>query len=89
MIDRDLIAISVLKIALIFFLVEEKIVFGRVVGPDIFDGFVDFAFVLYLLQVLEHFERRSRPHGVVDQLFFRGQGASSSFDASSSVQYIV
>ena len=62
LIDRDLMVVSALKIALIFFLVEEEIVLGGVVGPDVFDRFVDFTLVFYLLQVFEHFERRTRTY---------------------------
>ena len=52
LIDRDLIAVFVLKIALIFLLVEEEIVLGGVVGPDVFDRFVDFTLVCKSIGVL-------------------------------------
>lgn len=55
----------------IFLLVEEKVVFRRIIGPNILDGFVYLAFVLDLLQVFEHLQRRPRTHGIIDQLLFR------------------
>ena len=80
LIDRDLIAVFVLKIALIFLLVEEEIVLGGVVGPDVFDRFVDFTLVFYLLQVFEHFERRTRTYCIVDEFIFRcGPGGIFEF----------
>ncbi len=48
-----------LKIRLIFqsilLLVEEEVFFGGVVGPDIFDAFVGFAFVFDFLEVFDYF----------------------------------
>ena len=73
LIDRDLIAVSVLEIALIFFLVEEEVFFAGVVGPDIFDAFVDFAFVFHLLKVFDDFEGCSRTHGIINQFVFGGR----------------
>jgi len=64
LIDRDLIAVFVLKIALIFLLVEEEIVLGGVVGPDVFDRFVDF----------------TRTYCIVDEFIFRcGPGGIFEF----------
>ena len=57
LIDRDLIVVSVLKIALIFFLVEEEIFFAGIIGPDIFYTFIYFTFIFHLLQVFNNFER--------------------------------
>ena len=45
------------KLPSIFLFVEEKIVFARIIGPDILDAFIDVALVLDLLQILDHFER--------------------------------
>ena len=56
LIDRDLIAVFVLKIALIFFLVEEEVIFAWVIRPNVFDAFVDVAFVFDLLEVFDYFQ---------------------------------
>jgi hypothetical protein len=34
---------------LVFFLVEEEIFFGWIIGPNLFDAVVCFAFIFYLL----------------------------------------
>ena len=41
---------------LIFLLVEEEVFFGGVVGPDVLDAFVGFAFVFDFLEVFDYFE---------------------------------
>ncbi len=57
-----------------------EIVLGGVVGPDVFDRFVDFTLVFYLLQVFEHFERRTRTYCIVDEFIFRcGPGGIFEF----------
>ena len=56
LIDRDLATVSVLKIALIFFLIEEEVIFAWVIGPNVFDAFVDVAFVFDLLEVFDYFQ---------------------------------
>ena len=56
LINRDLIVVFVLKIALIFFLVEEEVIFAWVIGPNVFDAFVDVAFVFDLLEVFDYFQ---------------------------------
>ena len=56
LINRDLIVVFVLKIALIFFLIEEEVVFAWVIRPDVFDTFVDVAFVFDLLEVFDYFQ---------------------------------
>ena len=73
LIDRDLIAVYVLKIALIFLLVEEEVFFAGVVGPNVFDTLIDFTFVFHFLEVLDDFERNSRAHGIIDKLVFGGR----------------
>lgn len=52
----------------ILLFVEEEVFFGGVVGPDVFDAFVGFAFVFDFLKVLYHFEGRAAALGVVDEL---------------------
>ena len=42
---------------LVLLFVEEKVILGRIVRPDVLDAFVDLAVVLELLKVLYHFER--------------------------------
>ena len=54
LIDRDLIIVSVLKIALIFVFVEEEVLLAGIVGPDFLYAFVYFPVVLKVLQVLEY-----------------------------------
>ena len=41
--------VPVLKIALIFFLVEEKIFFTRIVGPNIFSTLIYLTFIFHFL----------------------------------------
>lgn len=52
---------------LILILVEEEVFFGGVVGPYVFDGLVDFAFLFEFLEVFYHFHRGSAADGVVDE----------------------
>ena len=63
----------------IFLFVEEEVFFGGVVGPDVFDAFVGFAFVFHFLEVLDDFEGRSGTLGVVDE-FFTGGGPWRVFE---------
>ena len=63
----------------ILVLVEEEVFLGGVVGPDILDGFVDVALVLYLLQVLDHLKWRAATDGVIDK-FLLGCGPGSVFE---------
>ena len=65
--------VSVLKIVLILVFVEEKILFRWIVGPYLFNTFVYVAVVLDFLQVLNHFERRAGPSGIVNQFLFRSR----------------
>ena len=57
---------------LVFVFVEQEVLLGGVVGPNVFDGFVDFAFVFEFLQVFDHFHRSAGTHGVVNQFVFGG-----------------
>ena len=41
-----------LRLFLILILVEQEVFLGGIVGPDVFNAFIDIAFVFYLLQVL-------------------------------------
>ena len=45
---------------LILLLVKEKVFLAGVVGPDVLDAFVDLAFVLNLLKVLDNLEGSPR-----------------------------
>lgn len=76
LIDRDLIVVSVLKIALIFLLVEEEVVFAGVVRPDVFDAFVDVALVLNLVQVLYDFKWSAGTDRVIYQFVFLWQATA-------------
>lgn len=49
LIDRDLIIVFMLKIALIFLFVEEKIFFTRIVGPNIFYTLIYLTFIFHFL----------------------------------------
>jgi len=72
--------IYALKACLIFVLVEQKIFFGGIVGPDVFDTLVGFAFIFYFLKVLYHFKRCSGAHGIVYEFVFRcGPGSVFEF----------
>ena len=64
---------------LILVLVEEEVFFGGVVGPDVFDAFVGFAFVFDFLKVFDYFHWRSATHGIVYQLFL-GCGPGCVFE---------
>lgn len=75
---------------LIFLLIKKEILFARIIRPNIFYTFIDFAFIFHLLQVFDYFQRSARTHCIVNQLILvAGQGASSNFEANSNVQYIV
>ena len=54
----------------IFFFVPEKVVLGRVVGPDVFDALVDLVVVLELLEVLDDLFGRAGAVGIVYQFVF-------------------
>ena len=45
-------ALVVRFVILILFLVKEEVILGRIVRPDVFDAFVDFAVVFELFEVL-------------------------------------
>ena len=51
LISRDLIAVFVLKIALIFFLVEKEIVLCRIIRPDILYALIYLAIILKLFEI--------------------------------------
>lgn len=42
---------------LVFFFIKKEVIFGGVIGPDVFDGLVDFSFVLEFFKVLDYFLR--------------------------------
>ena len=42
-------------IELIFVFVPEEIFFRRIVGPNIFDAFIDIALILNLLKIFQYF----------------------------------
>lgn len=50
---------------LVFIIVPEEIFLGGIVGPNVFNAFIHFTFILYFLQVLEHLERSTRTGGIV------------------------
>ena len=66
MINRDLTTVSVLKIALIFFLVEKEIILGGIVWPDILYALIYFSVVFKFFKILNYLERRSGTCGIVD-----------------------
>ena len=57
------------QLILILLLVEEKVLLGRVVGPDVFDGFVDFAVVLKFGEILDDLLGGAGTVGIVDKFF--------------------
>lgn len=71
--------VLVLNFCLILVLVEEKILFGGIVGPYVFYGFVYFAFVFELLKVLYDLHGSAGAHGVVYKLVLGG-GPGSVFE---------
>ena len=70
LIDRDLIIVSVLKIALIFFLVEEEVLLAGIVGPDFLYAFVYFPVVLQIFEVLYNLKGCTGTGSIVDQFVF-------------------
>ena len=70
LISRDLIAVFVLKIALIFFLVEKEIVLCRIIRPDILYALIYLAIILKLFEILNNFKRCSRTRSIINQLVF-------------------
>ena len=44
---------------LVLVFIEEEVLIARIVRPDVFDAFVDFAVVLDLLQVLDDLQWRA------------------------------
>ena len=57
---------------LVFVFVEEEVFVAWVVGPDVFDAFVDFAVVFDFLEVLDDLHRCAGACGVVDELVLGG-----------------
>ena len=52
--------------------VEEEVLFGRVIGPNVLDRVERLAVILQLLKVLHHFQRRTGSHREVDELVLGG-----------------
>ena len=55
--------------ALILLFVEEEIFFAGIIRPNIFNTFINLAFIFHFLKVFDNFERSTRTHGVVDKFF--------------------
>lgn len=53
---------------LILILVEKEVFLCGIIGPNVFDGFVDFAFFFELLEVFYNFHRGAATDGVVNEL---------------------
>ena len=82
------VAIAEVRFSVLIF-VEEKILLGRVVGPNLFDAFIRLTIILQFLKVFHDFQGSAGTDRVIDQLVFgSGQGASSRYEASSNVQNI-
>ena len=43
----------------VLFFVEEKILFARIIRPNIFYRFVDFPFIFHFLQILDDFKKNT------------------------------
>ena len=56
----------------VFVLVEEEILLGGIVRPDVLDGIVGLLVILDLLKVFHDLERSARTHGEIDQFVLRG-----------------
>ena len=54
---------------LILILVEEVVLLGGIIRPEILDVFVDLTLILHLLEILYHLKGGSATYGVVDKLF--------------------
>ena len=57
---------------LVFFLVEEKVVFCRIVRPDVLNTFVNLAVILKLFEILHNFQRSSGTGSIVYQFLLGG-----------------
>ena len=55
------------KLFSVLFFVKKEIVFAGIIGPDVFDTFVDFTLILNLLQIFDNFQWSSRADSEVDQ----------------------
>ena len=55
---------------LILVLVKEKIIFTRIIRPNIFNTLKYFFIILNILKILDHFHRCPGTNGVVYQLIF-------------------
>lgn len=51
----------------ILILIEEKVFFSGIIGPDVFNAFIDFTFVLNLLQVFDYFKGCAGADGIVNE----------------------
>ncbi len=67
---------------LVLVLVEKEIVLRRIIGPEVFDAFVDLTLVFDFLKVLDDLFLSTRTQSPIQQLV-------TDFEANSSVQYIV
>ena len=56
-----------ISVELVLFFVEEEVFLAWVIGPNILYRFIEFAFILHLLQVFDDFDRRTRALGIIDQ----------------------
>ena len=62
---------------LIFFFVPHEVFFGGIVGPNVFDGLVDFGgVVVQFFEVFYYFVRGAGAGGVINQFFFGGRPRS-------------
>tara|TARA_B100000963_G_C22576165_1_gene648529 strand:- start:729 stop:1058 length:330 start_codon:yes stop_codon:yes gene_type:complete len=48
--------------------IEEEVLLGRIIGPNVLDCIKGFAVVLQLLEILHHFKRRTSAHRKIDEL---------------------
>ena len=67
---------------LILILVPKEVVLLRIIGPDVFDGLVDFAFLFKFLKIFNDLKRAAGTLGIVQQ-FVLGGGPGRVFKVGS------
>lgn len=62
-----------LILTLILLLVEEEILLGRIVRPNVLDALIRFTVIIEIVKVLNDFQRCALTRGVIDQLILRSR----------------
>jgi hypothetical protein len=57
----------------IFVFVEQKVVFSGVIGPDVFESFIQLPFIFHFLKIFNDFEGCPRSEGVIYEFIAAGR----------------